>query len=312
MKQEEKIEYAVHFLQARIQREFPLPFSVSFEGDQFLFRLRSGKRECCARLKQSREVLECIVSGTKEEKDAQVDRLFKILRAAVRAQESTALSEESSYEKVKNDLILRPLHYPAVKEELTDVPHIRFGDVALVLYAVMAHAQGDYFTAKMHRSQMQGWQRRETKVLWEALVNTSFLYPPRLYSMEDLLAWDKKRYQDGAFMTREGSGKIQKGVRGYLLTNTLEINGAVAVFYPGVARKIAKEFGEDFYIAFTSIHEAQIHACSAVRPDVVESSLRDTNRQCNRKEEVLTNSVYRYCLERDRFEILRDGSFEEV
>ncbi len=312
MNQEEKIEYVRCFLQERIDREFPYPFQVSCEDGQFVFRLRNGKKECCARLKQSEETMERIGGGTGELQEKEIARLFELLRAAIRAQENTLLSDCSEYEKVKEELILRPLHYPYVKEEIKDVPHIRIGDVALVLYAVMAHAGGDYFTAKMHRSRMKQWKRNEKEVLEAAMVNTCFLYPPRLYSVEDLLSWDQKRHEDGRFMTDECPVKIRKGMRGYILTNTLEINGAVALFYPGVARKIAESFGEDFYIAFTSIHEAQIHSASMISPDVVRSSLQDTNKLCNREEEILTNEVYCYSLEQKSFGMIEDGKFREV
>lgn len=312
MNQVQKIEYVRKFLQERIDEEFPYPFQVSYEDNQFIFRLRNGKKECCARLKQTEEVIACISDGSRERKTEEIARLFEILRAAIQAQESTALSDCSDYEKVKNELILRPLNYHYVKSELADVPHIRIGDVALVLYAVMAHAGGDYFTAKMHRSQMEKWKRPEAEVLEAAMINTCFLYPPRLYSVEDLLAWDGKQHEDGTFMTDDGPLKIRKGMRGYILTNTLEINGAIAMFYPGVAKKIAECFGEDFYIAFTSIHEAQVHSASMISPDVVRSSLRDTNKHCNRKEEVLTNKVYCYSLEKNSFGIIQDGEFLEV
>ena len=310
MRPEEKIEYARDFLQARIDRDFAYPFKVMCEDDQLLFRLRSGRKECCARLRQSMEVAECIADGTKEQREAEIVRLFEILRAAVQAQESTALSEISNYEKVKNELIMRPLNYDLVRDQIHDVPHIRMGDVALVLYAVMAHEGSDYFTAKMRRFQMENWERSEEEVLEEALINTSFLYPPRLYTMKDMLNWENKQYDDGKFMG--GEMKIKKGVRGYVLTSTLEINGAAAVFYPGVAHKIAESFGEDFYIAFTSIHEAHIHAVSTIEPDIVESSLRDTNYYCNREEELLTDKVFCYRLKEKCFGIIEDGEFLEV
>lgn len=312
MNSEEKIEYVQHFLQTRIEEEFPYPFQVSYEDGSFLFSLRNGRKECCARLRQADEVIAGIVSGTKERREEEIARLFEILRAAMQAVESTALSDCSDYEKVKNELILRPLNYELVKGDIEDVPHIRIGDIALVLYAVMAHEGSDYFTAKMHRSQMEGWNRTEEEVLEEALVNTSFLYPPRLYSVEDLFLWDKKEHADGQFMAEDSPMQIKKGMRGYILTNTLEINGAIAMFYPGVARKIAEGFGEDFYIAFTSIHEAQVHGSSMITPDIVKSSLQDTNKHCNRREEVLTNRVYCYRLEQKSFGVIYDGEFLEV
>lgn len=312
MKQAEKIEYVRNFLQTRIDEEFPYPFKVTYEEEHFMFRLKNGRKECCARLKQTGEVIDCISCGTQEKRAEEVNRLFEILRAAIQAQESTALSDSSDYEKVKNELILRPLNYHLVKEDIRDVPHIRIGDIALVLYAVMAHSGNDYFTAKMRRSQMEKWSRPEDEVLQEALVNTSFLYPPRLYSVEDLLAWDGKQHEDGRFMSEEDGVSIRKGMRGYILTNTLEINGAIAMFYPGVARKIADGFGEDFYIAFTSIHEAQVHSAGMISPDVVHSSLRDTNKHCNRREEVLTNRVYCYHYDKKCFGIIQEGEFLEV
>lgn len=312
MNQVEKIEYVRSFLQKRIDEDFPYPFQVSYEDNQFMFRLRNGKKECCARLKQTEEVIACVSGENRERREAEIARLFEILRAALQAQESTALSDCSDYEKVKNELILRPLNYYYVKNELEDVPYIRAGDIALVLYAVMAHAGGDYFTAKMHRSQMEKWKKPETEVLEAAMINTCFLYPPRLYSVEDLLSWDGKQHEDGTFMTDGNPLKIKKGMRGYILTNTLEINGAIAMFYPGVARKIAECFGEDFYIAFTSIHEAQVHSASMISPEIVRSSLRDTNKHCNRKEEVLTNKVYCYSLEKKCFGVIYDGEFLEV
>lgn len=312
MKQEEKIEYVRNFLQTRIDQEFSYPFKITYEENQFVFRLKSGKKECCARLKQTPEIVSSISSGTKEQKEEEISRLFQILRAALQAQESTALSGCSDYEKVKNELVLRPLNYHQIKDELKDVPHIRVGDIALVLYAVMAHAGCDYFTAKMHRTQMGNWNRTEEEILEEALVNTSFLYPPRLYSVEDLLTWDGKQHEDGRFMAPDDTIQVKKGMRGYILTNTLEINGAITLFYPGVARKIAESFGEDFYIAFTSIHEAQVHSVSMISPDVIENSLKDTNKHCNRQEEVLTDRVYCYSLEKKSFGVIQDGEFLEV
>ena len=101
-------------------------------------------------------------------------------------------------------------------------------------------------------------------------------------------------------------------MRGYILTNTLEINGAVALFYPGVARRISEIVDGDFYIAFTSIHEAQIHSVGMIPAEVVERSLRETNGHCNTAEEVLTDQVYCYRAEKGSFGVIQDGEFLEV
>lgn len=312
MNQVEKIEYVLNFLQKKIDEGFPYPFQVSYEDNHFMFQLRSGKKECCARLKQTEEVIACICGGNQEMIKEGITQLFNTLRAALEAQESTALSGCSDYEKVKNDLILRPLNYQLAKSELEDVPYIKAGDIALVLYVVIAHAGSDYFTAKMHRNQMKKWEKPESEVLAAALVNTYIMYPPRLYSVEDLLFGNIKPNVGGTFMVDGIPLNIKKSIRGYVLTNTLETNGAIAIFYPGVAKKIAECLGEDFYIAFTSVHDVHIHSASTITPNIIRNSLRDTNKYFNQKEDVLTNQVYCYSRERKSFGVIADGNFIEV
>lgn len=313
MNQAEKIEYVRSFLKERIYEEFHYPFQVLYEDDQFIFRLKSGESEISVRIKHTDEAIACISGGDRERMEEETARLFEILHSAIQAQESMVLIDCGDYEKIKNELILRPLNYHYAQNDLKDVPYIRIGDIALVLYAVIAHAGNDYFTAKMHRSQMEKWKRPEDEVLGAALDNTSHLYPARLYSAaEYILPWNNKKHDDGDFMNGARDLKIKKGVLGYILTTTMEINGAIAMFYPGVAQKIAECLGEDFYISFTSIHEAQVHSASVIPPDVVRSSLRDTNRFFKQKEELLTNQVYCYSLERKSFGVIQDGEFHEV
>lgn len=312
MNEADKIEDVRRFLETRIEAEFSYPFQVTYEDGHFLFSLKNGRVECCAKLKQTKELIGCISGGDEEERQKELERLYEVLRAAVRAQENAVFSENSEFEKIKDRLILRPLNYRFWQERIQDVPHIRIGDVALVLYAVMSHVGADYFTAKMHREQIAHWGLEEEEVLQTALVNTSFLYPPRLYSVEDLLSWDGKRHTDGRFMAEGEEGRVRRGMRGYILTNTLEINGAVALFYPGVARRISEIVDGDFYIAFTSIHEAQIHSVGMIPAEVVERSLRETNGHCNTAEEVLTDQVYCYRAEKGSFGVIQDGEFLEV
>lgn len=309
MEEIEKIEAARRFLEAKIEAEFSYPFQVTDEDGYFMFSLKSGRTECCVKLKQTEELIDRISKGDDTERQKELERLYEVLGAAVRAQETAVFSKDSEFEQVRDRLILRPMNYSFFQDSIRDVPHIRIGDIALVLYAVMSHVGADYFTAKMRREQIAHWEITEEEVLQTALVNTSFLYPPRLYSVEDLLSWDGKRHTDGRFMAEGEAGRIRRGMRGYILTNTLEINGAVAMFYPGVARRISEIVEGDFYIAFTSIHEAQIHSAGMIPAEIVEHSLRETNGHCNPQEEVLTNQVYCYRAQKGSFGVIRDGEF---
>ena len=76
------------------------------------------------------------------------------------------------------------------------------------------------------------------------------------------------------------------------LTNSRQLNGAISIFYPGVAERIANLFQNSYYIALTSIHEARLHCAGTIDPHQIRRIVRDTNRQY--PNEVLSNSVYHY------------------
>ena len=135
----QKMEYARAFLQKEVESEFPYPFQILTEEDSFLFCFKNGRRDCCARLKATEGMLDKLCSGDKKTQKQEKERVLRVLEAAVEAQENTALSEKSEYGKMKNMLILRPLNLDFYRSELVNVPYIRIGDVALVLYCVLSH-----------------------------------------------------------------------------------------------------------------------------------------------------------------------------
>lgn len=303
-----KMEYAVRYLQERVKREFAFPFQVSIENDTIKFRLGANGKECLVIFRQPRAFIDEITCGDEERREAQIKILYDILLGAVKAEKSVSLRENGHYEMMKKKLILRPLNYEQVREEIQDVPHYRIGEIALVLYMVMTHVGSDYFTAKIRRSDILNWGVDEETLLKNALINTANLYPATLLSVEELLKLGTteltKDFEEAV------SGKLYG--RGHVLTNTLQMNGAVAVFYPDVAKKLAKALNGNFLLAFTSIHEVQIHPEGAISEEVIQKSLMDTNYCCNQSEEILANRVYRYNAALNCFEQYVGGRFVEV
>ena len=84
-----------------------------------------------------------------------------------------------------------------------------------------------------------------------------------------------------------------EGALGYRLTTTRGINGAIALFYPGVREQLANLLGGDYLVGFTSIHEVILHPADRQLPDNMRESIQDINEIFPR-EEMLTNRIYRY------------------
>ena len=88
-----------------------------------------------------------------------------------------------------------------------------------------------------------------------------------------------------------------------------EVDGAVAVLYPEVIKKLVELMDGDFYVVFSSVHEALIHSSKLCSLEELENLLRTSNSRMTFQKEFLTDKVYYYCREKDKF-IMLQGSLK--
>ncbi len=195
-------------------------------------------------------------------------------------------------------LIVRPINYCRNAAELENCIYWRLGDTALVLYALIYESSEDFMTMKIGRSMIEKYKLSDEVVLTTALLNTYAKMPPRLYHCLDLRCSHDE--WEGVFMPGETGTPIEihvedelEGLQGYRLTTTRGLNGAIAFFYPGVKERLAELFGGDYYVGFTSIHEAVIHPVRHKVLGEMKSSIRYINAVFGERE-MLTNQMYRY------------------
>ena len=74
----------------------------------------------------------------------------------------------------------------------------------------------------------------------------------------------------------------EKDAVGNCMSTRLKTNGAVAIFYPGVARTFCHKLGaEGLYLAFTSVHEVMLHDEESVESENFENNSGRDNRRSN-------------------------------
>lgn len=207
-----------------------------------------------------------------------------------------------TYEQCRSRLVIRPINYESNKYELEDCIYWRNGDIALTLYGVVHEDEEDYITLKINREISAKWNKSDDCMLTGALLNSFIKMPPRLYYATDMR--EKHEFSDGCFMPEDVNKGIQihgdikiEGTLGYRLTTSRGLNGALAIFYPGVQERLHEIMGEDYFVGFTSIHEAVIHPISRQSAADIKESIKSINAVFP-VEEMLTNQVYRYCGER--------------
>ena len=218
---------------------------------------------------------------------ALVDQNYKAVKASRFNDVAKMLND---YDKVKDHLILRPLNYTEHREALQDAIYRLHGDIALVLYYVLSDDGKDLNTCKMRKEQLEWWQKDTDEVLNNALNNTQMLALPRLYL--NAMEVTNPPYQKGAFMALGSDVRSIKPHEVPLLTTTRKLNGAIAIFYPGVLKRISQLFGnKSFFVAFTSIDDARIHCKGSISPVMIRKQLNDLKQTFG---EVLSDKVYFY------------------
>lgn len=206
-----------------------------------------------------------------------------------------------NYDRIKKDLFIRLINKDRNQPELSDAVYREMGDIALVLCACMGEISGCTTSMKIKKYIVDKWQKDEDTVFREALVNTYFMSPPRIYCWEKVFF--QESYDGENFMNLLCDFPIRTDAVGNCLSTTKRTNGAVAVFYPGVAERLAALLKDSFYMVFTSIHEVMIHSVESVDPEDLSQALADTVRESTSEEDFLTLQIYRYDRESGLFSI---------
>lgn len=201
------------------------------------------------------------------------------------------------YETAKDSLFIRLLNYDDNSEELKDAIYKRIGDIAQVLYMKVSERDGNVMSTKILKSVLEKWQANsdllsEDYIFEEALKNTERMSPPRIYRWEQMI-FDPE-YEGEEFMSPGTESAISKDFIGNCLSIPEKTNGAVAIFYPGVAERFADVLDSDLYLVFTSIHEVMVHRTNGVNAGDLSTILQDTLKEVTPKRDSLTKKIYKY------------------
>lgn len=213
--------------------------------------------------------------------------------------------ELMDYDTAKSRLFVRLINYDRNADILRDVVHKTLGDIVFTVYAIVDENEFGIVSTKVLKSMVKKWDKNEDDIFNEAIKNTYYLTPPRIYKWEGVLC--DESYAGESFMNDEDICDLSKSFSGNILSTTRKTNGAVAVFLPGVAERIAELLDSDFYMVFTSIHEVMIHSVkSGVDPKDLKLVLRDTLREVTPSSDYLTEKIYKYNRRTHKFECVTD------
>ena len=214
---------------------------------------------------------------------------------------SGKLKQLQCYEQVKDKLFIRPLNVEKNKEELGNSLYKQNGEIALTLYMKISNEDGKLTSCKVPLSYVEKWPVKKETVFEEAMKNTMSMMPPRVCELLKLVlnpAYEGEDIYASDYIP-------EKGGIGNCMSTSSKTNGAVAIFYPGVAKTFCHKLGADgLYLVFTSVHEVMIHDEESVESENLKTILEETIEEAIPEEDVLTRHIYHYDLKSDQIEML--------
>lgn len=210
---------------------------------------------------------------------------------------STGKKEEKflkDFAKIKNAICFLLVNREKNQEMLSSHPHIEVLDLAMVFYYKRAEGYQEDATITIRESDKKRWGITTEKLHEIALANTVKLLPSAFQTIEQVI--DDIAKEEHLPVSRDEESRE----RMYVLTNEEKYLGAGTILYPDVLRKIYQCLGVGFFVLPSSIHEIIIMPDSgSVTATNLQSLVADMNEHFLEAEEILSNSVYRYDIDKD-------------
>ena len=224
----------------------------------------------------------------------------EVLRLHRQNRDSVRLSSEyfDNYESLRNVIVYKLINYEKNKKLLSDVPHKRILDLAVVFYCLIDQKKGVSATALIHNEHLKKWGITEDTLYDDALKNTPVLLKSSITPMSSLLHEIAKECKDERAAKVVDEIESDEGIGEealYVLTNSSRVNGAACMLYDNLLGSFAEVIHADLYILPSSIHEViLLPKINTFNKSDLLNMVREVNEQGVAEDEVLSDNVYEY------------------
>lgn len=204
------------------------------------------------------------------------------------------------FEKIRDRIAYKLINAEDNAVLLSEVPHFRYLDLAVVFYIIVSESDDGQMTALIHNEHLGMWNVTREDLSDFAEKNMAALLPCRITPIEDaILAIDEEELPGGVY---ELSGEETDlfPVNLYVLSNERGINGAACLLYRDVLKNFAEQVGDDLVILPSSIHEVLLAPSKkALSYDELNEMVYYINRSEVPMEDRLSDHIYYYSREQN-------------
>ena len=218
--------------------------------------------------------------------DAVFEELRKLTKNFIGIGDSEAINTRltSDYDKIRPQLIIRPLNYGLHMQDLQGCVYKKVGDFVLALYQLVGDVSEYVASSKIKRDEVKAWNVDDATVIQNALENTKRLFPACVHAKD---TEEKIDFFTGNF-TRDDITEVMYGDKSILLSTFRITNGAVSLFYPGVVEKMMKIMDGSFLAAFMNINDVMIFE----KNSHLARKYADSARKSSEMGEMLSGRLY--------------------
>ncbi|MBR2820255.1 MAG: hypothetical protein IKD91_00075 [Clostridiales bacterium] len=207
------------------------------------------------------------------------------------------------YDQAKEHLFIRVSNAETNQDLLDKAPHKVVDDLVITCHIAVDQGPNGMASTIVNNDLLEHFGIDEKQLFADAMEKSPEVMPVKMDTMLNVISgMMPEAVSEDMMMDQDFPGSQMM-----IVSNTAMVNGAAAIFYPGVMDEISEKLGGDFVMLPSSTNEV------IIVPDMgdyknLESMVKDINSSCVDPKEQLSDHVYHYDAKEKLFE--RTDKFE--
>lgn len=206
------------------------------------------------------------------------------------------------YDRVKKNLFMRLSAAEKNKALLEHAPHIRKEDLAITFHIMLDQSDKGTATTMINDNMMEAYGIDLDQLYQDALLNSPVICPAQIENMGEALSRMMIEDMKSAGAPPELIQEMEKDLKESnkdnpmtIITNDRLVDGASAIFYPGVMDLVGERMQGDYFILPSSVHETLVVPDDGgVSLQELTDMVKEVNMTQVSPEDQLTDQVYHY------------------
>ena len=206
------------------------------------------------------------------------------------------------YDRVKKNLFMRLSAAEKNADVLEHAPHIRKEDLAITFHIMLDQSDKGTATTMINDNMMEAYGIDLDQLYQDALLNSPVICPAQIENMGEALSRMMIEDMKSAGAPPEVIQEMEKDLKESnkdnpmtIITNDRLVDGASAIFYPGVMDLVGERMQGDYFILPSSVHETLVVPDDGrVSLQELTDMVKEVNMTQVNPEDQLTDQVYHY------------------